>query len=92
LNKYRAKTNRLIRRSIYGPYLKVLNAKRATAKEVLGASGEFSNSRYGARLGANPSNGRTILGRIMDRGRRVVEIMRGVVKGRYLLIIAGYGP
>ena len=91
LSMYGAKANRLIRRSIYGPYLKVLNAKMGTAKEVLGTSGEFSNSRYVTQSGANPGSGRTILGRIMDKRRRVVEMMRGVARGRYLLNIPGFG-
>lgn len=91
LDRYGAKASRLIRRSIYGPYLKVLNAKMATAKEVLGTSGEFSNSRYGARSGAKPGNGLTIPGRITRKRRRVIGMMRGVAKGRYLLNIPGFG-
>jgi hypothetical protein len=92
LKMYGAKANRLIRRSIYAPYLKVLNAKMATASEVLGSRGEFSNSRLPTYLGTGPSNERTMLGRITGKRRRLVEIMRGIVKGRYLLNIAGRGP
>jgi hypothetical protein len=89
-NMYGAKAGSLIRRSIYGPYLKVLNAKTGIAKDVLGAGVEFSNSRFATRSGANPGKGRTILERIMGKRRRVVEMMRGVARGRYLLNIAGY--
>jgi hypothetical protein len=92
LNMYGAKSSRLIRRSIYAPYLRVLNAKMAIAKDVLGTNGEFSNSRYATRSGANPGNGRTILGRTMGKSRRVVQMMRGVARERYLLNIAGFGP
>lgn len=92
LNKYLAQSNRLIRRNIYRPYLRVLNAKMATAKEVLGAGGEFSNSRFATHSGAKPGDGSTILERITVERRRVVEMVRGVAKGRYLLNIAGYGP
>ena len=91
LKMYGAKANRLIRRSIYGPYLKVLNAKMPTANEVLGTSGEISDSRYGAHSGANPDIGRTILERIRYKKRLVVKMMRGVANWRYLLNIPDFG-
>jgi hypothetical protein len=91
LNMYGAKANGLIRRSIYGPYLKVLNAKMTTAKKFLGTNGEFFSSRHVRHSGANPGNGLTILGRIMRKRRRVIEMMRGVARGRYLLNIPGFG-